>query len=289
MASYNMADFVKMVRQAGGGRIVVIMYHGVPDMEHPPCSVDPTVFKEQMQYLKDNNYKVIGLRDLAEYVDPLKASKLPLTAKEFKESGAVVLAEEVKPYANSANELQYFALPNLPGGQIEKTTIRVMAPYALDVTAIAPVVRLPDGATIVPAPEVARDFSKPQTYTVACKDGTETIYTVIVNKVAASADKDMLEFVMPGAGSIPISSTRIGVSVAMNTDVTKLAPTLTASPLAQIVPASGTPRDFTNPQTYTVTAQDGSSKVYTVAVVKSGQPNTFTWGKAETGNWSDAF
>jgi len=285
---YNMPDFVKMVRQAVGGKIVVIMYHGVPDMEHPPCSIDPTLFKEQMQYLKDNNYKVIALRDLAEYVDPVKASKLPPTAKEFRESGPVVLAEEVKPYANSANELPWFAFPNLAGGQNEKTTIRMTVPYALDVTAIAPVVRLPEGATIAPKPEVARDFSKPQTYTVTCKDGSETIYTVIVNKVAASTDKDMLEFVLPGAGSIPISSTRIGVSVPMNTDVTKLAPTLTVSPLAQVVPSSGTVRDFTNPQTYTVTAQDGSSQVYTVTVVKSSQPNTFIWGKAETGNWSDA-
>lgn len=280
--------FVKMVRQAAGGKIVAICYHGVPDMEHPGVSLDPEVFKAQMQYLKDNHYRAIGLRDLAEYIDPVKAAKLPPTANEIKNAEPVTLAEEIKPYASSGIALQHFGFPNLPGGQIENTTIRVTVPYALDVTAIAPVVRLSAGATIVPAPEVARDFSKPQTYTVACKDGTAIIYTVIVNKLAASNDNDMLEFVMPGAGSIPISSTNMGVSVPFNTDVTKLAPTLTVSPFAKVVPPSATPRDFTKPQTYTVTAQDGSSQVYTVAVVKSGEPNTFTWGKAETGNWSDA-
>ncbi len=280
--------FVKMVRQAAGGKIVAICYHGVPDMEHPGVSLDPEVFKAQMQYLKDNHYRAIGLRDLAEYIDPVKAAKLPPTVKEFKDTEPVTLAEEIKPYASSGIELQHFGFPNLPGGQIENTTIRVTVPYALDLTAIAPVVRLSAGATIVPAPEVARDFSKPQTYTAACKDGTAIIYTVIVNKVAASTHKDMLEFVMPGAGSIPISSTNMGVSVPINTDVTKLAPTLTVSPFAKVVPPSATPRDFTKPQTYTVTAQDGSSQVYAVAVVKSGEPNTFTWGKAETGNWSDA-
>lgn len=280
--------FVKMVRQAAGGNIVAICYHGVPDMEHPGVSLDPEVFKAQMQYLKDNHYKAIGLRDLAEYIDPVKAAKLPPTANEIKEAEPVTLAEEIKPYASSGMALQHFGFPNLPGGQIENTTIRVTVPYALDVTAIAPVVRLPDGASIVPGPEVARDFSKPQTYTVAGKDGSPMIYTVIVNKVAASPDKDMLEFIMPGAGSIPISSTNMGVSVPINTDVTKLAPTFTVSPFAQVVPASGTPRDFTKPQTYTVTAQDGSSQLYTVAVVKISQPNTFIWGKAETGNWSDA-
>ncbi len=32
-----------------------------------------------MQYLKDNQYKVIALRDLAEYIDPAKAANLPAT------------------------------------------------------------------------------------------------------------------------------------------------------------------------------------------------------------------
>ena len=97
MWCYDLEGFVKMVRQAAGGKIVAICYHGVPDMEHPGVSLDPEVFKVQMQYLKDNHYKVIALRDLAEYIDPAKAAKLPPTAGEFKDSGPVVLATEEKP------------------------------------------------------------------------------------------------------------------------------------------------------------------------------------------------
>ena len=93
----NLDGFVKMVRQAAGGKIVTICYHGVPDMEHPPVSLAPEVFKVQMQYLKDNHYKVIALRDLAEYIDPLKAAKLPPTASNFKDPGPVVLAAEEMP------------------------------------------------------------------------------------------------------------------------------------------------------------------------------------------------
>jgi len=93
----DLDGFVKMVRQAAGGKIVAICYHGVPDMEHPPVSLAPEVFKVQMQYLKDNNYKVIALRDLAEYIDPVKAAKLPPTARDFKDTGPVVLATEEKP------------------------------------------------------------------------------------------------------------------------------------------------------------------------------------------------
>ena len=93
----NLEGFVNMVRQAAGGKIVAICYHGVPDMEHPPVSLDPEVFKVQMQYLKDNNYKVIALRDLAEYIDPAKAAKLPPTARDFKDAAPVTMATEEKP------------------------------------------------------------------------------------------------------------------------------------------------------------------------------------------------
>ncbi|MEI7901326.1 MAG: autotransporter-associated beta strand repeat-containing protein [bacterium] len=93
----TLEDFVKSVRQAAGGKIVTLCYHGVPDIEHAACSLDPAVFKAQMQYLKDNNYKVIALRDLAEYIDPAKAAKLPPTSNDYKEAGTSALASEAKP------------------------------------------------------------------------------------------------------------------------------------------------------------------------------------------------
>jgi len=75
----DMKTFIRDVKQAANGSVVVITYHGVPDYEHGFAGCDPKIFKEMMQYLKDNNYKVIGLRDLAEYIDPAKAAKLPPT------------------------------------------------------------------------------------------------------------------------------------------------------------------------------------------------------------------
>jgi autotransporter-associated beta strand protein len=93
----TLEEFVKSVRRAVGGRIVTLCYHGVPDIEHAACSLDPAVFKAQMQYLKDNNYKVISLRDLAEYIDPAKAAKLPPTVNNFKDPAPAVMASEAKP------------------------------------------------------------------------------------------------------------------------------------------------------------------------------------------------
>jgi len=288
MWCYNPEGFVKMVRQAAGGKIVAICYHGVPDMEHPGVSLEPAVFKAQMQYLKDNNYKVIALRDLAEYIDPVKAAKLPPTARDFKDSGPVVLAKEDKPYVDVTRSIEHFGFPNQPGGRILGTGIHVTVPYALDVTAIAPEIGIPDGATIVPASRVVRDFTKKQVYTLTCKDGSTRTYTVTVDKIPASRAKELLTFDLPGSGPIPIPGATIGVYVPPTTDVTKLAPTFTLSPFAKAAPASGTVRDFTKPQTYTITAQDGSSRVYTVRAIKSSQPNTFTWKDATAGNWSDA-
>jgi peptidoglycan-N-acetylglucosamine deacetylase len=71
--------FIRDVQQAANGAVVVITYHGVPDYEHDFAGTDPKIFKEMMQYLKDNGYKVIALRDLAEYIDPVQAAKLPPT------------------------------------------------------------------------------------------------------------------------------------------------------------------------------------------------------------------
>ena len=98
LGSGTVEEFVKSVRQATGGKIVVIIYHGVPDIEHAAVSLDPAIFKAQMQYLKDNHYKVVALRDLAEYIDPAKAAKLPPTSNEYKETGPAGLVKEDKPY-----------------------------------------------------------------------------------------------------------------------------------------------------------------------------------------------
>ena len=101
--SQPIEEFVKKAQQACQGRVVVYCFHGVPDMEHGAVGVEPATFKVMMQYLKDNNYKCIAMRDLAEYIDPAKAAKLSppkevkaeepfLTNKDDKPCGVVVKA-----------------------------------------------------------------------------------------------------------------------------------------------------------------------------------------------------
>jgi hypothetical protein len=55
--------FISAVQQAGAGRVVVLCFQGTPDMEHAACGTNPDLFEDMIDYLKDNNYKVIAMRD----------------------------------------------------------------------------------------------------------------------------------------------------------------------------------------------------------------------------------
>jgi hypothetical protein len=62
------------------------------------------------------------------------------------------------------------------------------------------------------------------------------------------------------------------LNVPYGTSVTSLTPAIVISPTATISPASLVPQDFTNPVTYVVTAQDGSTQSYQVKVVVAPPP-----------------
>ena len=67
--------------------------------------------------------------------------------------------------------------------------------------------------------------------------------------------------------TIKESAKTIIATVPEGTNVTALVPIITVSDNAKVNPASGVPQNFTNPKTYTVTAEDGTQAVYTVTVV----------------------
>jgi autotransporter-associated beta strand protein len=106
--------------------------------------------------------------------------------------------------------------------------------------------------------------------------------------VPLSSAKDILSFSFGALGAAGIGTNTVNLDVPTGTDRTALAPTFTLSPGATCSPVSGTARNFTSAQTYTVTAQDGSTKAYTVTVTEAVLPNIFTWAAATSGNWSDS-
>ncbi len=63
-----------------------------------------------------------------------------------------------------------------------------------------------------------------------------------------------------------IDGTNIMAELPTGTDVTALSPTIEVSDEATVAPASGEAQDFSEPVTYTVTAEDGTTQEYTVTV-----------------------
>ena len=109
-----------------------------------------------------------------------------------------------------------------------------------------------------------------------------------------SSAKSILTFGANVAGSNATIDTGAGTiawTVQQGAVVSALSPTFTLSPFASSNPASGTQRDFTTPKTYTITAEDNSTQVYTVTVtVEPGVPVTdglIVWLKAGAVNTSD--
>ena len=75
MNAENKQLIMDALNEAHDGKIVVLTIHGVPDSEHPWVNTPPELFKEYLQYLSENHFKVVAFRELAKYVDAGKAAK----------------------------------------------------------------------------------------------------------------------------------------------------------------------------------------------------------------------
>ncbi len=86
---WTFEHFKKVVASAKRGKIVVLQFHGVPDPTHPWVNTPPEMFKQYMQYLKENGYRAIAMRDLIPYFDwshlpddPLMTSRVVAVRKK---------------------------------------------------------------------------------------------------------------------------------------------------------------------------------------------------------------
>jgi autotransporter-associated beta strand protein len=169
---------------------------------------------------------------------------------------------------SSAAIITSFGIPGSAGviNQVAKT-IALTVPYGTPLATLAPTFTLTSGSCnqtsgSPPSPT----FAAGNTVVYKVTDASVVSdYAVTVSVTPASSNKDILTFGLPGIAGI-ISGTNIALTVPVSPGVSNLAPTYTLSPFATAAPLSGTSLDFTSPQTYTVTAQDGSTKSYRVTV-----------------------
>jgi hypothetical protein len=166
----------------------------------------------------------------------------------------------------------YFTNP-LAVGTINEAakTITVSVPTGTDLSSLQPTVYF-KGRSLKPGSGVVNNFTSPVIYTVTANDNTTQPYTVTV-KITPSGAKDITRFTFPGIitetviGAVPNDDGTypIAVWVPAGTPLGSLAPAITHTGIS-ISPASGRPQNFTNPQSYTVTAEDGSAKTYCVTL-----------------------
>jgi peptidoglycan/xylan/chitin deacetylase (PgdA/CDA1 family) len=68
----TLEQFKAAVAKAGGGKIAVMTFHGVPDLKHPWVSTDQAKFEGYLAHLKQEGCRVVALRDVVRYLKPLK-------------------------------------------------------------------------------------------------------------------------------------------------------------------------------------------------------------------------
>jgi len=87
--NWTLDHFKKVVACATNGQVVVLQFHGAPDVAHPWVHTPPERLREYMTYLKENAFRCIAVRDLEPYLDrahlpadPLLTARQPPRAPE---------------------------------------------------------------------------------------------------------------------------------------------------------------------------------------------------------------
>ena len=93
---WGFEDFLMALKQGGDGKIPVFAFHGIPDHEHPWVNTDTIDFKKYMDYLHDNDYMVVAMRDLVKYVDPSKHPSDPYAPIKSRISSQRINVSELR-------------------------------------------------------------------------------------------------------------------------------------------------------------------------------------------------
>ncbi|MFH2095273.1 MAG: T9SS type A sorting domain-containing protein, partial [Bacteroidota bacterium] len=140
-----------------------------------------------------------------------------------------------------------------------------------NVSALTPTITVSPGATIYPVSGTSQDFAAPFTYTVTAENGSDyqDWIVTVTEEATLSSSAEIKTFILAeqtGPAIIDSVNATVDIEVAYGTDITDLTPNITISAGASINPLGGTSQDFTFPVVYIVTAQDASTKDWTVTV-----------------------
>lgn len=101
-------------------RAVILLYHSV-DKNNVYLTVEPDIFEKQMQYLKENRYEVVSLKEFAEIIKAKKEIQ-PKTVVLTFDDGFLSHYEKVFPILKRYNfPATFFVSTGLVGGKINNS------------------------------------------------------------------------------------------------------------------------------------------------------------------------
>ena len=156
----------------------------------------------------------------------------------------------------------------------ETHTITCDVPYTFNLDNVIPTIEISAAATITPEIGTAQNFNSNFTYTVTSESGLAQEWTVIVSRMAIISDAEILSFTAPGLLSVDIYSETATVEATISRmyDITSVMPAIEISNMATINHTYGTVYDFAEPVSFTVTAEDGTIKQWTVNMSYDDSP-----------------
>jgi hypothetical protein len=180
------------------------------------------------------------------------------------------------------NSILSFVINDVAGTIAESTgkntaqnpaTIKVALPYNADLTDLTTVIKH-NGAEIDPDELTSYTIGTPVDFTVTSQNEVEKFYKLTVTLVDPTTVKTIDSFIINDVEGI-IGEDTVTVTLPYGSSVVALDPTIeytgkSISPNPETTP----PLSFTNPQKYTVTAQNGSTKIYTVTVIVAAPKTT---------------
>ena len=205
-----------------------------------------------------------------------------VTAENGNEREYVIIVNNtIRNNENLISLFQFEINGEIINGEINETDRTISFNLVgANVASLTPTIEISNAASVMPRSGVAQDFSNNVSYTVTAENGEERSYEIIVNNRPFSTGNDVLTFTVGINGeSVEARVNQDTNEIAFETgsfDISALTPQITISENATISPASGEVVDFSVPVTYTVTAEDGTSSEYTVAINQAYNINAFT-------------
>lgn len=178
--------------------------------------------------------------------------------------------------AEANRQIEYFAFEGfspIREGEIknDSSIVRINIPFEADRTALVPSIEFSPGATIQPNNGVAQDFSDFVIYTLTQPDGSQKLYTVVVENdpppLSSEARLESIEFPdLFRPVTVDQNTNEVLLEVGFGTDLSSVTFNVELSDEDSTVePASGSTLDLRSDQVLTVTAPDGTTTTeYTI-------------------------